>query len=65
MIVKPWNQPHVIYQTADADDAIPNPTIIVHVDNSGTLCITQESECICLNYATVPELCKLLKQMTG
>lgn len=65
MIVKLWNKPHILYQSGDDDDMIPNSALAVHVDNGGSLIITQEHESICLNFATVPELCKLLKQLTA
>lgn len=65
MIRKMLNQAHVLYQTAD-EDYVPSETCLaVHIDNGGTLIITQEDRDIVLNMATVPELCKLLKQLAA
>lgn len=65
MIRKMFSQPHVLYQTADYDNELSNSALAVSIDSGGTLVITQEDRDIVLNMATVPELCKLLKQLAA
>jgi hypothetical protein len=62
MIVKLFNHPHILHQTADGGDyEIANSDIAGHIDNGGTICLEQEGRTIVINRASVPELCKLLK----
>jgi len=64
VIVKLWNQPHVIYQTADSTSGeMENYAVIVHVDNGGALCLQQLNDTIVLDWDTIPELCKLLTEL--
>ena len=61
MIAKLFNHPHVLYQTPDSDGEIANEAIAGHIDNGGAIILEQEGRHICINRASVPELCKLLK----
>lgn len=62
MIRKLFNQPHVLYQTSD-EVGIYNDPIAVHVDSGGTIVLTQQDADICIDAASVPELCRLLKKL--
>jgi hypothetical protein len=64
MIRTPFSKTQVIYQEAAEDDA-PNEAIVVHVDNGGTICITQREADIVINAGAVPELCKVLKKLAS
>lgn len=63
MITKLFNHPRVLWQTADEADEVPNYPVTACVDNGGTIVLGQEDQSIVLNRASVPELCKLLKQL--
>ncbi len=64
MIKKLFNDPHVLYQSVKDDTDLPESAIAIHVDNAGLICLSQENREIVLNKASVPELCKLLMQIT-
>jgi hypothetical protein len=55
---------HVLWQEADGNgDAVPESTLVVHGDADGPIFIGQAGRYITLNWASVPELIGLLKDM--
>lgn len=56
MIVKGYNQVRVIYQAGESDNEIGNEAIMVHIDNGGTLILSQGSDTIVLNRGTLKEI---------
>jgi hypothetical protein len=65
MIVKLFNHPHILHQTPDSDTDMANSDIAGHIDNGGTIFLEQEGRSICINRASVPELCKLFKMLAA
>jgi hypothetical protein len=65
MIAKLFNQPHVLWQTPDDGQDVPNDALAAYVDNGGSICVRQGDAEIVIGKATVPELCKLLKQLAA
>lgn len=63
MIVKPFNNPRVLYQTADDDLGIAEPAITASVDNGGLIILNQEGRDLLVNAATVPELIRMLRDL--
>jgi hypothetical protein len=63
MIEKLFNNPHLLHQTADSDSDLPEAPIAGCIDANGTMVLSQEGRHICINNKSVPELCKLLKQL--
>lgn len=63
MIKKIFNSPHVLWQTPDTEVDLPNEAIAGCVDSGGTIVLTQGDNELVVNKATVPDLCKLLKQL--
>ena len=63
MIVKLFNHAHILHQMPDSDMHVANEAIAGHIDNGGTICLEPEGHSICINRASVPELCKLLKKL--
>ena len=62
IILKLFNRPHLLHQTADSEADMPNAPIAGYIDNGGKICLEQEGHSICINRASEPELCKLLKK---
>lgn len=63
MIEKLYNAPHLLHQAPDDDAEISESPIAVSIDAGGTLILSQEGRHICVNWASVPELTKLLRDM--
>jgi hypothetical protein len=63
MIDKLFNHPHVLYQTADDENDLPELPIGSSLDNFGMIILSQEGNSIVVNRASVPELCKLLREL--
>ena len=62
-VTKLFNEPHVLWQTADGDHELPEPAIAVHVDNAGVLVLEQEGRPITVTWASLPELIGQLKDL--
>jgi hypothetical protein len=54
----------VIWQEADCDTELPHLPLFVLLDSAGNLCVEQEGNVICLNFASIPELFSVLKSLT-
>lgn len=52
---------HLLHQTPDDENELPEPPIAVCTDASGLIVLSQEARYIVLNRATVNELRKLLR----
>jgi hypothetical protein len=63
MIRKLFNNPHVVYQTADNEDELPELPISMCTDNSGLILLFQEDNEIIINRTTIKELSQLLKKI--
>lgn len=59
--VKAWNDALVFYQDGDDDDAVPEPALLIHIDQGGTLVIQQESRAITINRASFAALLRTLR----
>ncbi len=64
MIEKLFNNPQVLYQTADDDCSVPEQAISIYTDSSGLIILGQEGRNIIINKASVKELVKVLKDLT-
>lgn len=65
MIEKVMHRGRIVYQTADEDCSMPEPALIVQVDNGGTLILQQENRYLTINRNAIPELIKALKQVAA
>lgn len=63
MIVTLFKKPRVLYQTADSDSELPESTIGASLDATPIIVLSQEGREILVNRASVPELCKLLREL--
>ncbi len=63
MIIEPFNEVNVLYQTADSKCDMANPAIVISMDAGDTVVVNQEGSEICLNKASIPELVKILNKM--
>jgi hypothetical protein len=61
MIEKLFQHQHILHQTADSDMDVPDAPIAGGIDNANMIILSQEGRYLCVNRASVPELCKLLK----
>lgn len=60
-ITKSFNHGRVVYQTADSDDELCEPAVLVHVDNGGFVLLSQDGREIVLNRATLKDLVTAIK----
>lgn len=51
-----WNRGRVLYQETAATEEIPEPALLIHVDNGGTLVIDQEGRQITINRGSLKPL---------
>lgn len=63
MITQLFNNPHVLYQTADSDFEVSESAIGASVDGGGIIVLEQDGSHIVVNKASVPELCRLLRKL--
>lgn len=63
MITKLFNHPHVVSQTADDEDSLPEPAITVCADAGGVIVVGQGDQEIILNRATIKEFSKALQMV--
>ncbi|MEN6337359.1 MAG: hypothetical protein ABFE01_24145 [Phycisphaerales bacterium] len=64
MIVRPLHNTRVLYQTPqDEESGIPEPAIVLYMDSTPIICMSQEGRDINLNPESVPELVKVLKDL--
>ena len=63
MIEKLFHRPHLLHQTCGKNEGVPNFPIAGSLDGGGTIVLSQEGRHICVNRASIPELCKLLKTL--
>jgi hypothetical protein len=64
MIEKLFNHPHILHQTAIPDSCdIPNSPIAGHIDNGGSIVLSQEGRDIVVDRLSVPELCQMLEML--
>lgn len=63
MIVKLFNHPHILHQTPDCEDDMPNTPIAGHIDDGGTSYSSRKAATSTSTAGGVPELCKLLKKL--
>ena len=63
MITKLFNNPHVLFQTADGEFDIAEASIGASVDASGIIVLEQEGRHIVINKKSVRELCKMLRTL--
>lgn len=65
MIVKLYKiNPTIIYQT-DNNAELPEPVLACSVTSDGLIIIQQETTALIINPGTVPELCKVLKELAS
>lgn len=58
------SDPHILWQKADGNSChLPEPALGIHVDAGGVLVLEQEDRHITLNWASLPELIGLLKDL--
>jgi hypothetical protein len=62
VIIKQFNNPHVIYQEAD-DDQIYEEAISACVDNGNSIVLQQRGTQIVVSKKSVNELCRLLRKL--
>lgn len=62
MITKLFNHPHVLFQPTD-ENGINEVAIGASVDNGGAIVLEQEGRHIVVAPASVPDLCKLLREL--
>jgi len=62
MISRLFNNAHVLFQKTN-DDGITEAAIAASVDNGDMVVLEQEGRHIVIDPASVPELCRLLKQL--
>jgi len=60
MITTLFNNPRVLYQT---DEDQPNEAIAASIDNGNSIVLEQEGRHIVIDPDSVPELCKMLKEL--
>jgi hypothetical protein len=63
MIIRLFNHAHVLYQETDEACAMAEEAITASVDAGGTIVLEQDGRHICLNPASVNDLCKLLREL--
>lgn len=64
MITTLFKNPRILYQTADDQDhELPEPAIGASNDATGLIVLEQDGRHILVNRASVPELCRLLKDL--
>lgn len=64
MIEQLANNPRILHQTADDRGmGMPELPIAACTDSTGLICLSQEGRSIVINRASVPELCKLLREL--
>lgn len=51
-----WHHGRVLYQETGDGEEIPEPALLIHVDNGGTLVIDQEGRYITINRGTLKPL---------
>lgn len=64
MIVNLLNNPRILYQTPDDEAQIAEPSIAGSNDSSGLIVLSQEGREILINKNSVPDVTKLLKQLS-
>ena len=64
-IIKLFNRPMVLYQTADDDMSSGEAAISGCLSNDDLVCLSQEGRDIVINKASVPELCKMLRTLAA
>jgi hypothetical protein len=62
LIARTFNDAEVLYPPA-GDDGICEAAIIGHLDNGGTICLTQEADTIVINPEAVDELFQMLRRL--
>jgi hypothetical protein len=55
-----YNNPQILYQTADDDSLPPEAAITISTDNTGLIVLGQERDGIVVNRASARELAKVL-----
>lgn len=64
MITKLFNNPRVLFQKADdAETGIPEPAIAASTDGTGLIVLEQDGRSLLVNRASVPELCRMLRDL--
>lgn len=62
MIETLFDNAHLVHQTA-TNDELSNPPIAGMIDRDGTIILSQEGRHICVDAGSIPDFCKMLRDL--
>lgn len=63
MITRLFNNAHILFQRENDDSMVPEAAIGASVDANKIIVLEQEGRHLVINRASVPELCRLLREL--